>query len=183
MVDALLVIDMQVGLLDGSPKHDLAGVIGRINQLAAMIRARDGKVIWVQHCGPEGTMFAPGEPARQFLPELRRDATDFVVSKTLNDAFAGTDLQRKLQQLAPRHLLIAGWATDFCVDATLRSAVAHGYDVVGVSDAQTLADRPHLDAKSVIRHHTWVWTKLIAPGSIRVATTAELLAEAGRGAA
>jgi nicotinamidase-related amidase len=177
-LDALLAIDMQVGLLDGSPKHDLASVIERINRLAARVRARGGKVIWIQHCGPAGTPFAPGQPAWQFLPELKRDGADIVVSKTLNDAFVGTDLQAKLQQLAPDRLLITGWATDFCVDATLRSAVAHGYHVVAVSDAQTLADRPHLDAPSVIRHHSWVWANLIAPGSIRIATAAELMAEA-----
>jgi len=99
------------------------------------------------------------------------------VTKTLNDAFAGPDLHTKLQGLAPERLLIAGWATDFCVDATLRSAVSHGYDVIAVSDAQTLADRPHLDAAGVIRHHTWVWANLITPGSIRIATTADLLDE------
>jgi nicotinamidase-related amidase len=176
-MDTLLVIDMQVGLLTGAPQHDLLGVIGRINRLAAMAREHGGKVIWIQHCGPQGTEFAPGQPGWHFLPELQRADADTVVAKTLNDAFAGTDLQQKLQQLSPDRLLIAGWATDFCVDATLRSAVSHGYNVVAVSDAQTLADRPHLDAVGVIRHHTWVWANLITPGSIRIATTAELLGE------
>ena len=178
-MDALIVIDMQVGLLDGPPKHNLEAVIGRINQLAATVRQRGGKVIWIQHSGPAGTMFEPGKPDWQFLPELRRLDTDVVVAKTLNDAFAATDLQEQLQQLTPSRLLIAGWATDFCVDATLRSAVARGYHVVAVSDAQTLADRPHLDAPGVIRHHTWVWANLIAPGSIRIASTAEAIAEIG----
>jgi len=177
-MDALIVIDMQVGLLEGPPKHDLAAVIGRINQLAATVRQRGGKVIWIQHSGPAGTLFEPGKPDWQFLPELRRLDTDIVVAKTLNDAFAGTDLQQRLQRLAARRLLIAGWATDFCVDATLRAAVSLGYDVVGVSDAQTLADRPHLDASSVIHHHTWVWANLITQGSIRIATTTELMADA-----
>jgi len=177
-MDALLVIDMQAGLRDGLPKHDLPGVIGRINQLAAMIRERGGGVIWVQHCGPAGTPFAPGQPAWHFLPELRRSDSDVVVSKTLNDAFAGTDLHARLQQLAPDRVLIAGWATDFCVDTTLRSAVSRSYNVVAVGDAHTLADRPHLDASSVIRHHNWVWANLITHASIRIATTAELMAEA-----
>jgi nicotinamidase-related amidase len=176
-MDVLLVIDMQVGLLDGGPKRDLQGVIGRINELAAMARECGGKVIWVQHRGPQGSEFAPGEPGWHFLPELQRADADIVVPKTLNDAFAETDLQTKLQQLAPDRLMIAGWATDFCVDATLRSAVSRAYHVVAVSDAQTLADRPHLDAAGVIRHHTWVWANLITPGSIRIATTAELLEE------
>ena len=134
-------------------------------------------MIWIQHCGPEGTDFAPGRPGWQFLPELQRVEADRVVAKTLNDAFVGSVLQETLQQLSPQRILIAGWATDFCVDATLRSAVSRGYDVIAVSDAQTLADRPHLDAASVIRHHTWVWANLITSASIRVATTDELLAE------
>ena len=36
--DVLIVVDMQVGLLDGLPKHDLTGVIQRIKALAAMVR-------------------------------------------------------------------------------------------------------------------------------------------------
>jgi len=49
-MDALIVVDMQVGLLNGKPKHDLSGVIERINRLAAKVRERSGLVIFVQHC-------------------------------------------------------------------------------------------------------------------------------------
>jgi nicotinamidase-related amidase len=56
-VDALIVVDMQVGLLNGPPKHDLGGVIQRINLLTAMVRAQSGKVIWVRHCGKPGDCF------------------------------------------------------------------------------------------------------------------------------
>jgi hypothetical protein len=33
-MDAMLVVHMQVGLLSGMPKHDLHGVVDRINRLA-----------------------------------------------------------------------------------------------------------------------------------------------------
>ena len=46
-VDAIVVVDMQVGLLDGPPKHDLQGVIQRINLLTAVVRKQSGKVIWI----------------------------------------------------------------------------------------------------------------------------------------
>jgi nicotinamidase-related amidase len=176
-MDALIVIDMQVGLLSGPPKHDLPGVIGRINQLAGMVRERSGKVIWIQHCGRPDEDFEPGEPGWSFLPGMDRRPADIVVRKTLNDPFAGTDLQAVLSDIAPDRVLVAGWATDFCVDATVRSAVSKGYDVVAVADGHTLNDRPHLDARSVIRHHNWIWSELITNRSIRVASTAELLAE------
>jgi nicotinamidase-related amidase len=173
-VDALIVIDMQVGLLAGPPKHDLAGVIGRINRLTGMVRGRSGQVVWIQHCGRPDDAFAPDKPGCALLPELDRQQSDIVVRKTLNDAFAGTGLQATLDRIGARRVLLAGWATDFCVDATVRSAVSNNHHVVVVGDGHTLSDRPHLDAPSVIRHHNWVWGNLISNRSIRVAATAEL---------
>jgi len=175
-MDAFLVVDMQVGLLAGEPKHDLQGVIDRINRVSAMLRGQSGKIVWIQHCGPAGDDFEPDKPGWAFLPELVRTDADLTVSKTLNDAFAGTDLQAVLEKIAPDRLLIAGWATDFCVDATVRSAVSRDHPVVVVGDGHTLNDRPHLAAPEVIHHHNWVWSDLLTHRSIRVASTAELLA-------
>ena len=42
-MDALIVVDMQVGLLNDPPKHDLQGIIQRINLLTAMVRKQSGK--------------------------------------------------------------------------------------------------------------------------------------------
>ena len=175
--DALVVVDMQVGLLDGAPKHDLAGVIQRINALAATVRQHGGRVVWIRHCGKAGDGFAPGSKGWAFLPELVQEAGDIVVEKTLNDSFARTSLHDTLQRRAPNRLLIAGWATDSCVDSTVRSAVSRDYDIVVVSDGHTLSDRPHLDAPTIIRHHHWVWSDLLTNRSIRLATTDELIAE------
>jgi nicotinamidase-related amidase len=174
-MDALLVVDMQVGLLKGDPKHDLAGVIERINRLSQWVRGRSGWVIFIQHCGPMGDDFEPGTPGWAFLPELHRDPADLVVQKTLNDPFAGTELSARLSDMAPDRVLVTGWATDLCVDATVRSAVSNHHNVVVVTDGHTLSDRPHLDAASVIGHHHWIWGDLITQRSIRLARTDELL--------
>ena len=174
-MDAMLVVDMQVGLLNGKPKHDLRGVIERINRLAAKVREQSGTVILIQHCGCKGDDFEPQTAGWAFLLELLRDPADVVVRKELNDPFAGTDLQSRLKEIAPDRVLIAGWATDFCVDATVRSAVANHHNVVVVADGHTLSDRPHLDAISIIRHHNWVWSNLITQKSMKLASVNELL--------
>jgi nicotinamidase-related amidase len=174
-MDVMLVVDMQVGLLQGSPKYDLAGVVERINRLAASLRDRSGKVVFIQHCDDSDPDFALHSPGWRLLPELLRDSSDIVVRKHLNDPFAGTDLQTRLKGLAPNRLLVTGWATDLCVDSTVRSAVAHGHHVVAVADAHTLSDRPHLDAASVIRHHHWIWSQLITQRSIDVIEARHLL--------
>jgi nicotinamidase-related amidase len=176
-VDAIIVVDMQAGLLNGAPKHDLPGVVERINALTEMVRNRSGQVIWIRHCGEAGDGFERSTPGWEFLPDLARHQDDCVIEKALNDPYVGTSLAELLSGLAPHRVLVAGWATDFCVDATVRSTVSHGYDVVAVSDAHTLSDRPHLRAEAVIEHHNWVWAGLITRRSVQVVPSRDLLAE------
>ena len=47
----------------------------------------------------------------------------------LNSAFAGTSLASDLSRLGAERVLITGWATDLCVDATVRSAAKLGFEV------------------------------------------------------
>jgi nicotinamidase-related amidase len=176
-VDVIVVVDMQVGLLNGEPKYDLQGVIERINLLTAMVRRRSGKVVWVRHCGKAGDRFEPHTAGWAFHPELIRQDDDYVIEKRLNDPFVGTPLNEVLQRLAPARVLVTGWATDFCVDATVRSAVSRDHHVVVVADGHTLNDRPHLNAPAVMQHHNWVWSHLFTNRSIRVAEAAQLLDE------
>lgn len=178
-MDAIIVVDMQVGLLDGPPKHDLQGVMQRINLLTTMVRKQSGKVIWVRHCGKTGDGFERHTKGWSFLPELNRHRDDILIEKTLNDPFVRTSLQETLKRIAPDRVLVAGWATDSCVDSTVRSAVSNDYNVVVVGDGHTVSDRPHLDAATVIRHHHWVWSHLFTNRSLRIVTTDQLIDESG----
>ena len=75
-MDAFIVVDMQVGLCDGPPKHDLAGVVARINVLSGKVRADGGQVIWIRHCGRQGDGFERGTRGFEFLPDLVRGEED-----------------------------------------------------------------------------------------------------------
>lgn len=174
-MDVMLVVDMQVGLRDGLPKYDLLGVVGRINALGVAIRKRGGRVIFIQHTGEAGDRFEPGMPGWRFLPELKRAPDDLVVAKTLNDPFHETPLFEILDNLGTERLFVTGWATDFCVDATVRRAVTFGRKVMPVSDGHTVSDRPHLTATAIIEHHNAIWNGLIAPGGIEVLPTHTIL--------
>ncbi len=173
-MDVLLVVDMQEGLLQGKPKHDLSGVIERINRLAARVRERGGCVLFVQHDGPSGDDFAPFSEGWAILGSLERAPSDRIVRKTLNDAFFGTSLQSDLEKIGAARVLVAGWATDMCVDATVRSAAALGFKVVVVEDGHTVSDRPHLDAERIIEHHHWIWQNLFAPHPVSLASEARI---------
>ena len=57
-----------------------------------------------------------------------------------------TSLEAFLRARAIDRLIITGWATDYCVDTTMRSALARGYPTIVPSDGHTTSDRPHLAA-------------------------------------
>src|SRR5262245_9514119 len=165
---------MQEGLLRGAPKHDFVAVVERINRLALRVRRAGGAVFFVQHAGPADEDFEPLTSGWHLLSAIHTEPCDRVVSKTLNDPFFGTSLQADLARLGADRLLVAGWATDLCVDATIRSAAALGFKVVAVADCHTVSDRPHLSADRVIDHHQWVWANLISPHPVSIVREAEV---------
>jgi nicotinamidase-related amidase len=172
---ALLIIDMQVGAFESTERYDAAGVIARINALSRAIRAADGLVVFIQHDDPQGP-YKPGAPTWQIIPELERAPDDRVVHKTACDSFYETNLAEALG--AHKQLIITGCATDFCVDTTVRAAASRDYEVTVAADAHTTADRPHVDAATVVKHHNWLWQNLILPRSeVRVLPTEEILEE------
>lgn len=165
MNPALIIIDMQTAAFEAAaaPKHDAAGTIERINRLATAVRAAGGAVVFIQHDGPPGDAFQPGAPGWQLWPALDRRPADAIVRKTACDSFLGTTLDATLRERASDRLIVSGWATDYCVDTTVRAALARGWPTIVPSDCHTCADRPHLPAAKIIEHHNAIWADFVAP--------------------
>ncbi len=173
---ALIIIDMQIGsFTPRTARHDTDGLVARLNSLAGRVRQSSGTVIFVRHDGPDGDAHHPSQPGWHILPELEILRGDEIMAKTACDSFLGTELENILRANDIGELIITGCATDFCVDTTVRSALARGYPTIAPSDGHTTADRPHLNAAQIIAHHNAIWANFIAPGgSARVCPCAEI---------
>lgn len=176
MAAALLIVDVQVGLFCHAPfPLDAGGVIERINLLIGRARAAQVPVIFIQHeSGPEDGL-QRGSPDWALHPDLARLPHDRVIAKTACDGFCRTDLKAVLDGLQVTELIVAGYATDFCLDTTLRRAASEGYAVTVAADAHTSKNRPVLKAADIVAHYNWVWANFIAPVPIRVLPAAGLL--------
>ncbi len=164
MKTALVIIDLQQGSFTPDiPRYDAGGLVGRLNSLADAVRARDGSVVFVQHDGPPGDPHHPDLPGWRLLPDLQVHTGDLTVRKTACDAFLGTTLDATLRSLSVDQLVVTGCATDYCVDTTVRSALARGYATIVPMDGHTTSDRPHLSARKIIEHHNAIWADFIAP--------------------
>jgi len=153
MTAALIVIDVQRALFETSPPPaDADAVLGRINDLTDRARAAGVPVIYVQH-ESAGSPFMPGQPAWELDTRLTPLLEDVRVRKTTPDSFHGTILGQTLADAGVTELVVCGYATEFCVDTTVRRAAGLGLPVTLAADAHTTQDKPHATGAQIRAHH------------------------------
>jgi nicotinamidase-related amidase len=141
---ALIVVDLQKGIINSPFINPVAGVIERTCALLDAFRQHDLPVVLVNVAGG-----APGrtEQPRRFstfpegftdlIPELGRQASDLVVTKRTWGAFASTDLEAQLKSKGVTQVVVTGVATGTGVEATARQAYEQGFNVTLALDAMT----------------------------------------------
>lgn len=176
MQQTMLIIDLQHASFERpQPVHDAAGLVKRISTLAARVRNAAGRVILVQFNGPSGSPYDPEQAGWELVPDLEITAEDVKFSRSVSDAFRGTDLDRLLGPPQDCNLIITGCDTEFCIDSTVRSALACNYAVTVPEDGHSLTDRPHLKALEIIEHHNAIWrTPGALAGPVTVAKCADI---------
>jgi nicotinamidase-related amidase len=166
---ALLVIDMQTGVVAGN--HERDAVVANVASLVEKARRERVPVVWVQHFDEQ---LARGSEGSQIVSELTPDEAEPLVEKSYGDAFEDTILETVLSGLGVGRLIVVGAQTDACIRSTLHGALARGYDAILVSDAHTTEDQTAWGApapEQVIAHTNLYWTYQTAPG--RTAGTVE----------
>jgi nicotinamidase-related amidase len=174
---ALVVIDVQNGVVDGAHQRD--AVVANIRALVDRARADSVPVVWVQHSDEE---LEQGSQAWQYVPELTRQDAEPLVHKTFGDAFEGTDLEQVLARAGVGRLVVAGAETDACIRSTIHGAFTRGYDVTLVGDAHTAGDKSAWGGpppEQVIAHTNLYWQFQAAPGRTAAVTDAEDVAFTG----
>jgi len=158
----LLVVDVQTGVVEGSPGRDT--VVANIGRLVAKARQEGVAVVWVQHHSED---LEQGSDAWRIVPELDQRETEPLIGKTYGDSFEETELETVLSGLGIGRLIVVGAQTDACIRSTLHGALVRGYDATLVSDAHTTEDLTQWGApppEQVIAHTNLYWGDQTAPG-------------------
>jgi len=142
---ALLVIDLQKGIVGLPTVHPTTEIVARSAKLARAFRQRGLPVVLVNvtavapgrtDVGPRNLSSLPADWA-ELVPELEQHPDDYVVTKQRIGAFIGTSLDETLRKRGVTQVFVTGVATSFGVESTARSAYDYGYNVVIVMDAVT----------------------------------------------
>ncbi len=140
----LLPIDMQRGFDDPSwPRRWNKEAEANGLALIGAWRQAGRPIIHVRHdSASPGSTLAPGTPGNLFLPGYGPVDGEQLVTKSVNSAFIGTDLDLRLRRLGARHVVVFGISTDMCVSTTIRTGANMGWDMVLVPDACDCFDLP-----------------------------------------
>jgi nicotinamidase-related amidase len=141
---ALIVIDLQKGIVGFPTVHPIGGVLASATVLTAAFRRRGLPVVLVNVTGvapgrTEQSHSLEGLPTdwADLVPELNAQPNDLLVTKRTWGAFTNTDLKARLKALGVTQLVLAGVATSIGVESTARHAYELGFNVTLALDAMT----------------------------------------------
>jgi Amidases related to nicotinamidase len=161
---ALLVIDVQNGVVDGAYERDT--IVANVGTVVEKARAADVPVVWVQHSSDN---LPKGSEQWRIVPELSPDESEPLVPKRYPDSFEETTLESDPRRPRRRRLVVVGAQTDECVRSTLHGALVRGYDATLVSDAHTTEDLS-----------PWGRRRRISSSRTRISTGATMRRRGGR---
>lgn len=140
-VQALLIVDVQVGFVTGSGAVPGAEpLVACVAGLLAQARRAGSLVVHLQNDGPPGAIDEPGAPGWPLY--LTPQPDEPVIRKAYDDGFRDTGLGRVLAGRGVGRLAIAGLLSEMCVSATARAALDRGLEVVVPHDAHATYDIP-----------------------------------------
>jgi nicotinamidase-related amidase len=144
---ALIVIDLQKGIVAYPTVHPIDGVIKHAVALAEVFRKRDLPVVLVNVAGAAPGRTEQPRNHREFpqnwaelISELNQQPQDHVVTKRTPGAFTNTDLDKHLRASGVTQIVIVGVATSNGVETTARQAFELGFNLTFATDAMTDRD-------------------------------------------
>ena len=151
---ALLILDIQVGLVHGPEKPwRCEALLQTVNTLMDKARSAGAPIFLARHIGPAGSPIEPGSPLTEVAQELKLLGDEVVFEKRRPNAFEMTDLADNLRSREVTGVVITGMKTQYCVDSTCRAARDLGFDAVLIADGHTCSDTPVMKAQDIVAHH------------------------------
>ncbi len=149
---ALLLIDIQKGLDDwefyGGNRNNLDAEKNASKILNAF-RKLNWPIFHVRHSStnPESPLHA-SKPGFMIKEEVVPIEDEPIITKHVNSAFIGTDLEQRLRDQGIKQVIIVGLTTNHCVSTSTRMAANLGFETYLITDATATFDRKGINGKT-----------------------------------
>lgn len=158
----LLVIDIQKGITD-ERLYNFKSFIENTIRIISTARKYNIEVIYFQHDdGPE-TGFSIGDEDFEIATQVLPINGEKVFRKDINSCFGNKEFVDYLKEVNEDTLMIVGLQTNFCIDATVKSAFERGYKVIIPKNTNSTFDNEYMDGETTYKYYNdMMWPKRFA---------------------
>jgi len=126
----LLIVDTQTGIMNDE-LYEFEKVSNNIKTLLNLARNNHHEVIFVRHDDGPNSGFSVGDEAFEIYHEFQPLDHEKIFDKKVNSAFhPSTGLCTYLKEKGVNKIITVGLATNFCMDATIKSGFEHGFEMI-----------------------------------------------------
>ena len=126
-------------------------------------RKNNVKVIYVQHDDGPGTGFSFGDKDFEIADQVALKENEKIFIKTINSCFGNNDLANYLRESREKDLMIVGLQTNFCIDASVKSAFERGYKVIIPKGTNSTFDNDYMDRETTYKYYNdMMWPERFA---------------------
>ena len=148
----ILVVDIQKGITD-SRLYAFDTFIDRTVRLINAARKNHVEVIYVQHDdGPE-TGFSVGDRDFEIADQVKPEAGERVFIKTINSCFGNKAFTEYMETQEDKRLMVIGLQTNYCIDATVKSAFERGFDVIVPEGTNSTFDNNYMTGETTVAYY------------------------------
>ena len=157
----LLVVDMQKGIVDDE-LYDYENFMDRTVRLIDAARNSNVEVIFVQHDAGKTSGLSVGDEDFEIIDEIRPKEGEKVFVKKINSCFGNKDFREYTEKQEDKRLMIIGLQTNYCIDATVKSAFERGFEVIIPEGTNTTFDNDYMTGETTVRYYNDdVWEEIV----------------------
>ena len=156
----LLVIDIQKGITDNR-LYNFESFIDNTKRIIDATRANQIEVIYFQHDDGPGTGFSIGDEDFEIANQVTPMDEEKVFVKDINSCFGNEEFVDYIKN--EDTLMVVGLQTNFCVDATVKSAFERGYKVIIPQGANSTFDNDYMTGEVTYKYYNdMMWPERFA---------------------
>lgn len=156
----LLVIDIQKGITD-KRLFNFESFINATTRIIAAARDNQVEVIYFQHDDGPGTGFSIGDEDFEIAEQVNPKDGEKIFVKKINSCFGNKEFADYIKN--ETDLMIIGLQTNFCIDATVKSAFEKGYNVIIPQEANSTFDNDYMTGEMTYKYYNeMMWPKRFA---------------------
>lgn len=158
----LLVVDIQKGITD-ERLYAFNSFIENTSRVIEAARDNNVEIIYVQHDDGVGTGFSIGDKDFEIADQVVPKENEKVYIKNVNSCFGNKEFAEYLDGLNDKDLMIVGLQTNFCIDATIKSAFDRDYRVIIPEGTNSTFDNAYMDAETTYKYYNeMMWPERFA---------------------